>query len=399
LFDSAFVAVAKVQNLEQKAGALKTLIEDAAWNELCGPELQSATPLDIGQLRQAQDALVAQIEAHFDVGVMARALAKLGSATTPDQMRDQASSLATRALELAGSKKDHQHAAILLSEVAAELGAYSTLADTAASHAISHASALELPYNIDVSAKVATILAKAGLCDRALCAIDGFEFEYGNAIRSVARALIAEGRIDEAFKLARKIGPPEARKLFNEAEKRECTRLLAFGHVQRALECAESIKDDDELRAAAHIEIAQAFNKRGDRRRARQLATQALAALSTKTWHADKGLVGSLGYTLVQCGIGAHTLIADARRWITKYRSPFYSAAAVSLWRAGQKEDALPVLAEAFQIASRLGRTEIWDVLRSTIDIAADNDSGDTVWSLYEAVRSLESWLPGESGC
>jgi tetratricopeptide (TPR) repeat protein len=398
LFDSALAAVAGVKNLEQKAGTLKMLIQDAWLNELWGPELQAGTPIHVSQLRQTQDALVAQIEAHFDLAVMARALAKLGSATTPDEMRDQASSLASRAVELASSKTDDQSAAILLSDVAAEFGADSTFAKTAALQAIFLASALELPYNIDVSAKVATTLANAGLCDQALIAIDPFEFDYGNAMLSVARALLAKGRIDEACKLARKIGPLEARKLFDEANKRECTRLLVFGHVERALECAGAIEDDDGLRAAAHIEIARAFDKRGDRNAALELAAQALSTLSTKTWLADESVIDSLAQTLVQCDVTVGTLIADARRWATKYQAPFCSAAAVSLWRAGRNEDALPMLAEAFQIASRLGRAEIWEVLRTTTGAVTDIDGGETVWSLYEAVRSLESWLPGESG-
>jgi tetratricopeptide (TPR) repeat protein len=396
LYNSALTAVAQVQNLEQKAGALQTLMKRAAWNRLCGLKLQSATPLDISQLRQTQDTLVAQIEAHFDVGVMARSLAKLGGAATPCEMRDQASSLAARAVELAGSRKDHQSAAILLSDVAAELGTRSTFSETAALQAISIASALELPHN-DILAKIATTLANAGLCDQALLAIDGLKFEY-DAILSVARALVLKGRIEEARKLARKIPPPEARQVFNEMNKRECERLLVFGHVQRALECAESVVDDDELRAAAYIELAQALNKHGDRRHALELIRQGLTMLSTETLLAAKGVADSVAYTLVQCGVAAKALIADARRWPTKYRAPFCSAAAVSPWRAGQNEDALTVLAEAFRIASRLGRTEIWSVLRSTIDIAANIDAGDTVWSFYEAVRSLESWLPGESG-
>ncbi len=203
LFDSALDAAAQVKALDQKAEALKKLLHEAAFViDFCG------TTLDIGNLRNARNALLVEIEEHADHSLRARALAKLARGSSPAEMRHQARFLGTRAIELCLSINGQAERAILLSEVAAELSHIKDLAKTSAQKALDTADALERRESLDVLAKVAKNLADAGLFDQALNATERKDFTglHPDVVVSIARSLINANRLEEAEKLARTHG-------------------------------------------------------------------------------------------------------------------------------------------------------------------------------------------------
>jgi len=209
----------------------------------------------------------------------------------------------------------------------------------------------------DVREALVTSLVKNGEVERAVGFADGLgRFDKASAAKQIVRALVKKKEsIDDAIRIASTITEDSTR-----AESlAECAvALLANGSVRRALDVLDLLDKVGEViyRARAIEEVLQK---------------------------------GQVDPTTLQ------RLVAMSRSLDTEHRAGTLGAAAGTWRRLGNVGEALAMLDEALDAASRSeGERAVYESLQNGAQALSDLDGGTTMLSVYDAAVELDNWWP-----